>query len=99
MVANFEHPGLNLAGTFSYADAQASARGAQNLVMLKNQLQSYSFLMALLGLAQPLRRLEAQANDKETKFVAEVDGRAVMQGLEFADKMLPLVTKPRQTSR
>jgi hypothetical protein len=89
IVGNFEHPGLNLAGTLSYSSPEASQRGAANLVQLRQQLQSYGFLMALFGLSQPLKRLDAQPKGKEAEFVAEVDGRAVSQLLDMADKILP----------
>jgi hypothetical protein len=89
VLGNFEHPGLNLAGTLSYSSPEGSQRGAQNLVALRQQLQSYSFLMALVGLSQPLKRLDAQPKGKEVAFVTEVDGRAVSQLLDMADKLLP----------
>src|SRR5690606_34893657 len=77
VLANFQEPGLNLAGTAGYADEGAAALGAQNLEHLDEYLQSMSSFMALIGIQQPLRSLTAEAQGKEARFVAEVDGAAV----------------------
>jgi hypothetical protein len=90
MVGNFKEPGLNVAGTLSYGEDQAAQKGAQNLSNLSQQLSSWGWLMQLIGIAQPVRRLEAQASGKETQFVAELDGQGVASLLDQADKLLPI---------
>jgi len=92
VLANFQEPGLNLAGTAGYADEGAAALGAQNLEHLDEYLQSMSSFMALIGIQQPLRSLTAEAQGKEARFVAEVDGAAVDRMLTQLDGVLPSTT-------
>ena len=88
LVGNFEAPGLNLAGTLTYSDPEAATRGAQNLVMLRSTLERYAPFLALLGIAQPVRKLEAQPKESEVSFVLGVDGAAVAVLLEKAQDLL-----------
>jgi hypothetical protein len=90
VLGNFQPPGVNLAGTMSYADDQAAQRGATNLARVQDLLSSYGWLMALIGIAQPIRRLEARAEATDTKFVCEVDSRAIGQLLDQAEQFIPL---------
>jgi hypothetical protein len=94
-VGNFEAPGLNLAGTLSYADAQAAEQGAANVRRLQETLQGYRFLMALFGIAQPVQKLEAQARGKDTQFVLGLDGQALSRLLDKADQLLGITAKPQ----
>lgn len=89
VLANFQEPGVNLAGTAGYADEGAAVLGAQNLEHLDDYLQSMSSLMALIGIQQPLRSLTAEAQGKQARFVAEVDGAAVDRLLTQLDGVLP----------
>ncbi|MFZ5891429.1 MAG: hypothetical protein ACOY0T_10290 [Myxococcota bacterium] len=98
LLGNFADPGLNLAGTLTYGEADAAHRGAENLKQLHGQLSSYAPLMALLGIPQPVRSLNAQAEDKEVRFVAGVDGAAVAVLLEKAESYLSsLAARPAPT--
>lgn len=89
LVGNFKPPGVNVAATLRYEDDAAAGRGAENLNQLKQLVRSYSWLMALVGIDQPLRRLEAEAMESDVKFVAELDGEAVGRLLDRADELLP----------
>jgi hypothetical protein len=88
LVGNFDDPGLNLAGTLSYEDADAAQRGAQNLIALRQLVERYAPFLALLGIAQPVRQLEAEPKDKDVSFVLAVDGAAVAALLDRAQDML-----------
>jgi hypothetical protein len=89
LVGNFEEPGLNLAGTLTYADEAAAARGAQNVAALRSMLERYATFMALLGIAQPFKKLEAQAQGADVAFVIAVDGIAVGALIErFGDMLI-----------
>jgi hypothetical protein len=88
LVGNFDDPGLNLAGTLTYEDADAAQQGAQNLVALRQLVERYAPFLALLGIAQPVRRLEAEPKDKDVSFVLAVDGAAVAALLDRAQDML-----------
>jgi len=89
LLANFEEPGMNLAGTAVYDDENGARLGAQNLESFDDYLQSMGWVMALFGIAQPLRTLTAEAQGTEARFVAEVDGNAVDRLLSQADALLP----------
>lgn len=81
-VANFESPGVNVAGTLSYEDADSATKGAQSLLQVKDLIASWGWLASLLGIAQPIRQLEAAADGKKAKFVAGMDAQAVGQLLD-----------------
>lgn len=95
LLGNFADPGLNLAGTLTYGDDDAAQRGARNLKQLHGQLSSYAPLMALLGIPQPVRSLDANAKEKEVRFVAGVDGAAVAVLLEKAEAYLSTLVPAR----
>ncbi len=98
VLANFQEPGLNLAGTASYVDEDAARVGAANLEQLDDYLQSMGWVMALFGIAQPLRSLTAQASGTEARFVAAVDGEAVNRLLSQLDRFLPTAPSPPVSS-
>ena len=89
VLANFEEPGINLAGTAQYDDENAARTGAQNLEAFDDYLQSMGWVMALFGVAQPLRSLTAEAQGSEARFVAQIDGALVDRLLMQADGLLP----------
>ncbi|HTQ05608.1 MAG TPA: hypothetical protein VMI54_17215 [Polyangiaceae bacterium] len=88
VVGNFDDPGLNLAGTLTYDDADAAQRGAQNLVSMRQLVERYAPFLALLGIRNPVQRLEAEPKDKDVSFVAAIDGAAVAALLDKAQAML-----------
>lgn len=87
LVGNFDDPGLNLAGTLSYDDAAAAERGAQNLAALHGLVDRYAPFLSLLGIGNPVRRLDVQPKDKDVAFVAAIDGAAVAALLDRAQAM------------
>ncbi len=87
LVGNFDDPGLNLAGTLTYDDADAAQRGAQNLVSMRQLVERYATFLALLGIGNPVRRLEAEPKDRDVSFVAAIDGAAVAALLDKAQAM------------
>lgn len=88
LLGNFQEPGINLAGTLTYDTDEAAVRGAQTLRTTADSLRSYEILMAILGVAQPLRRLETQSKGREAQVVAEVDGMAAASLLSNAERLL-----------
>ena len=88
LVGNFEDPGLNLAGTLGYDDAEAAQRGAQNLLAMRDVVGRYAPFLALLGIGNPVRRLDAEPKDKDVSFVAAIDGAAVAALLDKAQDLL-----------
>ncbi len=77
MVGNFESPGMHLAGTTVYGDEEQAKAGAASLLSIQELLQSVGWLTSLLGVTNPVQKLEAQAEGKESKFVAAIDGQAL----------------------
>jgi hypothetical protein len=82
MLANLEPPGINVAGTLSYEDAESAAKGAASLMQVKELIASWGWLASLMGIAQPIRQLDAKAEGKKAKFVAGLDAQAIGQLLD-----------------
>lgn len=89
VLGNFEPPGINFAGTLGYDDEAQATAGAESLRTLEQTLQSYGWIMSLLGITQPIRQLQAEAKGKEAYVVIGVDGRAVGQLLDQVPALLP----------
>jgi len=90
LVGNFDAPGLNLAGTLTYADEAAAARGAQNVAATRSMLDRYAPFMAIFGIAQPIKQLQAEAKGADVTFVVAADGVAIGALLDRAgDLLLP----------
>jgi hypothetical protein len=87
LVGNFQDPGLNLAGTLTYESPDAAQLGAQNLISLRVMVERVAPFLALMGIAQPLRQLEAQPKESEVSFVIAADGAAVAALLDKAQDM------------
>lgn len=94
MVGNFESPGINLAGTLTYGDAQGAQAGAQSLVAIKDVAASLGWLASLLGIGQPIRQLDAKAEGKDTKFVAALDAGEVGKMLDQLSSYLGVANQP-----
>jgi hypothetical protein len=90
-VGNFADPGLNLAGTLVYGDEAGASQGADNVKNLSQKLSTYAPLLALIGIPQPVRKLEAEAKGKEAAFVVGLDAAAIGALL---DKLPDYLGKP-----
>ena len=73
-VGNFEPPGINVAGTISHTDHQAARSSANGLLQAGGSVNIYG---RLLGLGQPIRKLETQAVGNDTQVVLAVDAATV----------------------
>ncbi|HEY3592298.1 MAG TPA: hypothetical protein VGL13_00430, partial [Polyangiaceae bacterium] len=76
ILGNFQPPGVNLAGTLSYADAQSANAGADAL-RNAGQLAGALNLLAIFGLSSPLRKLDVTTQGVDTMFVGALDGRGL----------------------
>jgi hypothetical protein len=81
-LGNFQDPGVNLAGTLVYRDEAGARLGAQNVQALAQKLGTYGTLLALVGVPQPVRQLQAEAKGKQAAFVVGLDGAALLQLLD-----------------
>lgn len=95
MVGNFEPPGINVAGTMSYGDAAGAQAGAQSLLGIKDLAANLGWLASLLGIGQPIRQLDAKAEDKDAKFVAALDAGEVGKMLDQLSSYLGVPNQPK----
>jgi len=73
-VGNFTPPGVNLAGTIQHADPTAAHHSATALLEVGGSVNVYA---QLLGLGQPIRKLETQAVGNDAQLVLAVDAAAI----------------------
>lgn len=88
VVGNFASPGVNLAGTLVYPDETAAKTGASKVAETRAMLDTYTPFLALIGIPQPVRKLEADAVGKEGHFVAGIDAVAFSALLSRLDDLL-----------
>lgn len=93
VVGNFAPPGVNLAGTLVYPNEAAAATGAGKVAETRAMLDTYTPFLALLGIPQPVRKLEADAVGREGHFVAGIDAVAFSALLSRLDDLLGALPK------
>ncbi len=93
VVGNFASPGVNLAGTLIYPDEGAAKTGASKVAETRAMLDTYTPFLALLGIQQPVRKLEADAVGREGHFVAGQDAGAVSALLSRLDDLIGALPK------
>jgi hypothetical protein len=76
VVGNFQPPGVNVAGTLSYADAPSAAAGANALRGLA-QMSAIASVLAIFGLGAPLQNLQIENHDRDTTFVTSADAESL----------------------
>lgn len=76
MVGNFQPPGVNVAGTLTYADAPSAAAGANALRGLA-QTTAITAVLAIFGLGAPLQNLQIENHDRDTNFVTASDAETL----------------------
>jgi len=91
-IGNFDPPGVNLAATLTHPDHESAQSSATGLLQGGGALNMYG---RLLGLGQPIRKLETQAVGADTQVVLAVDGAAVELLMQ---RFLPPVPAPAPRS-
>ncbi len=86
LVGNFADPGINLAGTATYADATAAQQGATAMNDLLATIRQWAWAAALLGIQQPIRQLQAHPHGEQVDFVIGLDATAVTALLDQASQ-------------
>jgi hypothetical protein len=76
IIGNFQPPGVNVAGTLSYADAPSAAAGANALRGLA-QMSAIAGVLAIFGLAAPLQNLQIENHDRDATFVTSADAESL----------------------
>jgi hypothetical protein len=76
LVGNFQPPGVNVAGTLSYADAPSAAAGANALRGLA-QMSAIASVLSIFGLGAPLQNLQVENHDRDTTFVTSADAESL----------------------
>jgi hypothetical protein len=84
LLGNFEPPGINLAGTVSYADAAEAERGTRELLATGSTVNVAARLM---GLGQPLSKLEARPVNADCEFVLSLDEPTLTRLLGLLDRI------------
>jgi len=77
VLGNFQPPGMNFAGTLTYADPGAAQNAVLGIQQLQQTIRSYSFFMSLAGIGNPIQRLEAVPSGNDAQFVLALEGTAV----------------------
>lgn len=95
VVGNFAPPGVNLAGTLVYPDEESAKVGAGKVGETRAMLDTYTPFLALLGIPQPVKKLQADAVGKEGHFVAGIDAVAVAALLSRLDDLLGSLPKAK----
>jgi hypothetical protein len=93
VVGNFAPPGINLAGTLVYPDEAAAKTGAGKVSETRAMLDTYTPFLSLLGIPQPVRKLDADAVGREGHFVAGLDAVAFSALLSRLDDLLGALPK------
>jgi len=88
VLGNFEAPGVNLAGSLGYETPERATQAAGEMLASRDLLKSFSFIMGIMGVTQPIQRLEAQATDREVSYVAALDGAALAKIVNLATPAL-----------
>lgn len=82
ILGNFEPPGLNLAGTFTYPDASAAQTASTSLEQIA-QLSSYARLLSLLGIQPPIQDLKVRVVDQDVQFIAAINVQGASSLMEW----------------
>mgnify|MGYP000620861143 CR=1 FL=1 len=71
-IGNFKDPGMNLAGSFTYADTPSAAAGAVQLADLQ-KLTGFMSLLSSLGLMGTVPTMQVEQRDNDLAFTMPVD--------------------------
>lgn len=78
LVGNFDDPGLNFAGSLTFADPH-SAEGAVAAVNdARKKLEQFEVLLKTLKIPDPIDKLEAAQTGQDAQIVARLDGAGVV---------------------
>jgi hypothetical protein len=90
---NFATPGLNLAASLRYPTPEIASVAAQRVTQTRELLSQAGFLMTLLGMAQPIERLEARPNGVEVDVVVAANGITLGRLITQVTPMLTATAK------
>ncbi len=86
IVGTFQPPGIHATGTLTSASADAATAGAASLLRMHKTISQWGFLAALVGLAQPVRTLQAVPHASDVNISATIEGAGVATLLEYLAK-------------
>lgn len=75
LLGNFQAPGLNLAGTLTYATPEASQAASGSVTQLGTLVSAAGLLTSIFGMGQPLTKLEARPNGRQLDVAVSADGQ------------------------
>jgi hypothetical protein len=76
VVGNFDPPGINLAGTLTYKDVNLAEQGKASLLQFRQNIQTYGVVASLLGLSQPISKLDVVAVESSLQVSAALEAGA-----------------------
>ncbi len=101
ILGNFGAPGVNGAGSLGYVSAETAAAAGQSLRGFSGLLSSSQLLLGFFGVAQPIRRLEAEVVGTEVNVVVAFDGvilAKMISGLQVPNPSAGSAAVPAQMS-
>ncbi len=78
-VGNFQPPGLNIAATLTYDHAQTATNAAGYLSSGSAWMGAIAPWAAVMGMAQPIQKLEARSQGNDLMVVAGLDPRGITE--------------------
>lgn len=78
ILGNFDEPGLNFAGSLSFADPASAERAAQVFNNIVHRMDAYDLLFRALGVKPPVKSMEAAQTGKEVQLAAQLKGKSVV---------------------
>jgi hypothetical protein len=90
---NFAAPGLNLAASLRYSSDEQAKIGAARVTQTRDLLSQAGFVMTLLGIAQPIERLEAHPNGSEVDVVLSANGAVLARLISQVAPMIAAAAK------
>jgi hypothetical protein len=81
-IGNFDPPGMNMAGRLGYRSADAAAASTQSILELQQRIQSFAWLTSLIGMGNPIQRLQLTPSGNNVDFQLSLQGGVVSQLIE-----------------
>lgn len=78
VIGNFAAPGLNFAGSLSFAEPHSAEQATSTVNGLAKKLEQYEVLLKMLKVPRPIHKLQAAQTGTDTQVVAELSAKGVV---------------------
>ena len=98
LIGNFQPPGINFAGTFTYPDGTGAAAGE---AQMKNvaQMAGWLNLLGMFGVSSPIKQMDTRVTGPDLQFLLALDGPALAALLSQLASMTQLVAPAPPAAR